>query len=741
MAIKEKELKVDISNQTDINKGIVRIDTNTLQELELKPGDILEIEGKRKTVAIADEAFTNDVGSNIIRMDGTTRKNAKTGISETVKIRKIEYKEAKSIIIAPAEAKVRIWGDTRPLLNGLIGRPFIKGDEVTFGAYDDGLLGIRNVKLKFVVVDTNPKQPVMISESTELTLNPEAVEITEEANMPDINYEDIGGLQEEVGKVREMVELPLKHPELFEKLGIEPPKGVLLYGPPGTGKTLLARAVANETKANFIEMKSGSIISGVPGITEKNIAKIFEDATKNAPSIIFIDELDSIAFKREERGHNEFLNTPVMELLKHLDGLKSRGKVIVIGATNRPNALDPALRRPGRLDRELEIGIPTKPARAEILKIHTRYMPLEKNVDLNELAAITHGFVGADISALVKEAAMVLLKRMLPGLELDKNEPIPKEMLEKLKVSMDDFKQALKFVRPSALREFSIDIPNIKWEDIGGLEEIKQELKEAVEWPIKNGEAFKRLGVKPPKGILIYGAPGTGKTLLAKAVANESEANFIPVKGPELLVTWVGESEKAIRKLFEKARQSSPSIIFFDEIESLAPARTNSANESEVSRNVVNQILTELDGLEDMNDVIIIGATNRPDMLDPALLRPGRFDRIILAETPDEKTRDAIFKVHTKNMPLKNVDIAKLANKTDGYVGADIESICKEAAIFALRKDMQAKNVTMKDFEEALKKVRPSVTPEIIEEYLKMQDHFKAAKAKQMKEERPRYMG
>src|SRR3990167_9542794 len=503
--------------------------------------------------------------------------------------------------------------------------------------------------IKFVVSDTNPKQAAIITNQTEVIFNPEAVEIKEEA-VPEVSYEDIGGLQEEIKKIREMVELPLKHPEIFERLGIEAPKGVLLHGPPGTGKTLVAKAVAAETNAHFILINGPEIMSKYYGQSEENLRKKFEEAEKNAPSIIFIDEIDAIASKREEtRGEVE--RRVVAQLLALMDGLQSRGKVVVIAATNVPNILDPALRRPGRFDREIEIGVPGKEGRLNILKIHTRNMPLAKDVNLKELADITHGFVGADLAALAKEAAMIVLRKVLPELKLKEEEAIPKEMLEQLRISQKDFKEALKVVRPSALREVLIEKPNVKWTDIGGLEEVKQELKEAVEWPLKHPESFIRMGVKPPKGILIYGAPGTGKTLLAKAVARESDSNFILVKGPELLSKWVGESEKAVREVFKKARQVSPCIIFFDEIDSLAPKR-GSSSEGHVSERVVNQMLTEIDGLEEMHDVVVIAATNRPDIVDTALLRPGRFDRIILTPVPDEKTRLEIFNVHTKGMPL-----------------------------------------------------------------------------------------
>ncbi len=751
------ELKVAEAQQDDINKGIVRVDSGIMQNIGVRPGDMVEVEGERKTVAIVDRALPADIGLNIIRIDPIIRKNARTSIGEIVKIRKAEVKEAKSVVIAPAKKGVFIRGSPETFRRGLLGRTVVKGDIVVLGGVrrrrrtmedspfgsifpglEESFLGLGFGDLRFMVVETNPKQAVIISDNTELTLNPQAVELKEEI-MPDIAYEDIGGLDDELSKIREMVELPLKHPELFQRLGIEPPNGVLLHGPPGTGKTLLAKAVANETNAHFVLINGPEIMSKFYGQSEQNLRKIFEDAEKNSPSIIFIDEIDAIATKREET-HGEVEKRVVAQLLALMDGLNTRGKVIVIAASNIPNSLDPALRRPGRFDREIEIGIPTKIARTEILKIHTRNMPLEKDFDINLLAEITHGFVGADLEALAKEAAMVVLRRILPELELDKEEPIPKDVLEKLRVNNEDFKQALKLVRPSALREVLVDIPSVRWDDIGGLDKVKQELKEAVEWPMNFPDAFKRLGVAPPKGILLYGPPGTGKTLLAKAVANESEANFILVKGPELLSKWVGESEKGIRKIFAKARQASPSIIFFDEIDSIAPTRGFGSDNKVVER-VVNQLLTEIDGLEEMHDVVIIGATNRPDILDTALLRPGRFDRIILAEAPDEKTREEIFKVHTKAMPLKDVDLIKLAKKTEGYVGADIGAVCKEAAIFALRENMEAKEVEIKHFEEAMKKVRPSVSKDITKVYSDLQNYFKAAKANQLKEEKPRYMG
>jgi len=754
MPEKELKLKVIEALQDDVNKSIVRIDSNFMQEIGVRPGEIVKIMGERETVAIADRAYPGDIGLNIVRMDGITRRNAKTGIGEVVKIIKVDIKEAKKVIIAPASKGIVVNAPPQIFKQGLLGKPVVKGDIVSLGgtrrrreygnmneiyeALNESMMGFGLGSLKFVVADSNPKQAVVISELTEVVFNPEAIEIKEEKIL-DITYDDIGGLKDEIDKVREMVELPLKHPEIFERLGIEPPKGVLLHGPPGTGKTLLAKAVANETNSHFILINGPEIMSKFYGESESNLRKKFEEAEKSAPSIIFIDEIDAIASKREE-SRGEVERRVVAQLLALMDGLNARGKVVVIAATNIPNSIDIALRRPGRFDREIEIGVPGKQGRLDVLKIHTRNMPLAKNVNLKEIADKTYGFVGADLAALTKEAAMIVLRRILPDLKLKEKNIIPKEILEKLKITKKDFARALGIVRPSALREVLVEIPDVKWTDIGGLEDVKQELKEAVEWPLKNPESFKNLGVKPPKGVLIYGAPGTGKTLLAKAVANESDANFILVKGPEMLSKWVGESEKAVRAVFKKARQTAPTIIFFDEIDSIAPRRGISSD-SHVTERVVNQILTEMDGLENLQDVIVIAATNRPDMLDTALLRPGRFDRIILCPAPDKKTREEIFKVHTKGMPLKDVKIDELAEKTEGYAGSDIEAICREAAIFALRKNIKADKIGMNCFEKALKKVRPSITKDIEKAYEDIRDHFSSARAKEMKEEKPSYMG
>ena len=763
MAEKELKLKVAEAVQDDVNKGIVRIDSSYMHDIGVKPGDIVSLKGERDSIAIVDRAYPGDIGLSIIRMDGIIRRNAKTGIGELVSVKKAQnVKEAKKIVIAPAKKGIMVRASPSLFKQGLLGRALVKGDIVSMGGtrsrrsamsqspffddifnmLDENMTGFGFGDLKFIVADSNPKGPIIVTETTEVELNPQALELQEEEVL-EVTYEDIGGLSDEIKKVREMVELPLKHPEIFERLGIEAPKGVLLHGPPGTGKTLLAKAVANETNSHFLLINGPEIMSKYYGQSEENLRNKFEEAEKNAPSIIFIDEIDAIASKREE-SRGEVERRVVAQLLALMDGLKSRGKVVVIAATNIPNSLDPALRRPGRFDREIEIGVPRKEGRLNILKIHTRNMPLEakgrEKVDLIKLADVTHGFVGADLAALAKESAMIVLRRILPDLKLKEEEPIPEEILEQLRLKMKDFKEALKVVRPSALREVMIEVPNVKWEDIGGLTEVKDSLIEAVEWPLNHADMFKKMGVKPPRGVLLYGPPGTGKTLLAKAVATESASNFILVKGPELLSQWVGESERGVRKIFAKARQTSPTIIFFDEIDAIAPRR-GATSDNHVTERVVNQMLTEMDGLEAMNDVVIIAATNRPDIIDPALLRPGRFDRIILTPAPDLKSRFEILKVHTEKMPLKDIDLNVLAEKTENYVGADIEALCKEAAILALREDMKATEIKMKHFEKALEKVMPSVTKDVEKAYEEIQQHFRSAKAKEMQDDRPNYMG
>jgi transitional endoplasmic reticulum ATPase len=745
---KKVKLRVVESLQDDAYKGIARIDPALMKKLRVQRGDIISIKGGREAFVIVDRSYPADEGTNIVRIDGITRKNAKTGIGEFVEIDRADLKEAKKITVAPAQQGIIVQGNPDAIKQNLLGRAVTKGDILVMGGgrrkrdifsedfeefgelFGDifsqfGMNSPGLSQMRFLVVSTNPGQPCIISENTEVTLNPKAVEISEDTNIPQITYEDIGGLTDEVKKVREMVELPLKHPEIFARLGIEPPKGVLLFGPPGTGKTLLAKAVANESEAHFILLNGPEIMSKFYGDSEKKVREIFEQAEKNSPAIIFIDEIDAIAPKRED-VQGEVERRVVSQLLTMMDGLNSRGKVVVIGATNRPNALDPALRRPGRFDREIEVGVPDKNGRLQILKIHTRGMPLEKDVNLEEIASKTHGFVGADINALAKEAAMSVLRKNIHKFNLDKEEEIATDILEVLRVSKDDFENALKVVRPSAMREVLVETPNTKWEDVGGVDSTKIELREAIEWPLKYPDAFKRMGIRAPKGILLYGPPGTGKTLLAKAVAKESEANFIQIKGPELLSMWVGKSEEGVRKVFERARQVSPCIIFFDEIDSLGGKRGIYDGGSRVTESVLNQMLAEMDGIEDLSNVIVIGATNRPDMLDSALLRPGRFDRIVYVPIPEKQGRLEILRIHTRNVPMKNKEkiIEKLAEDTEGYTGADIESLVREAAMLALRENKEAKEVLEIHFKKAMDKVVPSVTKSDAERYRQIEKKY-----------------
>jgi transitional endoplasmic reticulum ATPase len=674
-----------------------------MEKLGISAGDVIEIVGKRSTSAIAWPAYSEDQNRDIIRIDGFTRKNAGVAINEYVIARPAKVKNAISITLAPVDMRLNVDEDfTNFVKNRLMERTLVEGDTT--------LVMMLGHAIPFTVSKTRPHGIVKVTAETRLTILNEPA--PEGKGLPRTTYEDIGGLQEEIQRVREMVELPLRHPELFQRLGIEPPKGVLLHGPPGCGKTLLARAVANESEANFFSINGPEIMSKFYGESEARLREIFQQAQQNAPSIIFIDELDAIAPKREEVT-GEVERRVVAQLLALMDGLSGRGNVIVIGATNRPGALDPALRRPGRFDREIEIGVPDKRGRYEILQIHTRGMPLAEDVDLKKLSEITHGYTGADLAALCRETAMKALRRYLPQINLEE-ERIPPSVLEKMEVKMEDFISAYKEVTPTAMREVYIEVPTIHWDDIGGLEEVKQELKEAVEWPLKNPEIFKRLGIKPPKGILLYGPPGCGKTLLARAVATESEANFITIKGPEVFSKWVGESEKAIREVFRKARMAAPAVIFFDEMDSLVPRRGLGFADSGVTERVISQLLTEMDGILTLEDVVVIAATNRPDIIDPAVLRPGRFDRLIYVPEPDEKTRLQIFKIHTRNMPLaKDVNLEQLAAITKNYSGADIEALCREAAMHALRRDVNAKEVTLADFQEAMKKIGPSITPDM----------------------------
>ena len=699
----EVQLKVGDAKQRDVARGIARIDQRTMEKLQVSAGDVIEIIGKRRTSAIAWPAYSEDQGRGIIRIDGFTRKNAGVSINEYVTVRRAEVRDASSIVLAPIDMRLNVDEDfTNFVKNRLMERTFVEGDTT--------LVMMLGHPVQFTVMKTRPHGVVRLTYDTKLQILSEPA--PEAKGVPRTTYEDIGGLKEEIQRLREMVELPMRHPEIFQRLGIDPPKGVLLHGPPGCGKTLLARAVANESDANFFSINGPEIMSKFYGESEARLREIFQQAEKNAPAIIFIDELDAIAPKREEVT-GEVERRVVAQLLALLDGLTGRGNVIVIGATNRPNALDPALRRPGRFDREIEIGIPDKQGRYEILQIHTRGMPLAEDVDLKKLADMTHGYTGADLAALCRETAMKALRRYLPEINLEQ-ERIPPNVLEKMEVRMEDFINAYREITPTAMREVAIEVPTVHWDNIGDLEDAKQELRESVEWPLKNPDVFKRMGIKPPKGILLFGPPGCGKTLLARAVATESEANFISIKGPEVFSKWVGESERAIREVFRKARMSAPAIIFFDEIDALVPRRGAGYADSGVTERVISQLLTEIDGIETLQEVVVLAATNRPDILDPAIMRPGRLDRLIYVPEPNEEGRLQIFKIHTKDMPLaEDVDLRKLASMTKGYSGADIESICREAAIIALRRDINSKEVTFADFEAALKKIGPSITPDM----------------------------
>lgn len=731
MVQKEAVLKIAEAFQQDVGYGRARIDHQTRMNLDLSIGDVIEIEGNKKTSAVVWRAHPTDEGKGIIRIDNLTRKNAGTGLGERVKIRTADVREAKEVTLAPLISKgqqIQFGSGIDNLIKkGLLKRPITKGDSVIIPG-----IALFGSSLPFVIINTNPSGIVSINEGTKIVVKEEAAKTTEEAG-PRVSYEDIGGLREEILKVREMIELPLKHPELFDRLGIDPPKGVLLHGPPGTGKTLIAKAVANESGANFYTINGPEIMSKFYGQSEENLRKIFEEAEKNAPSIVFIDEIDAIAPKRSE-VHGEVERRVVSQMLTLMDGLKGRGKLIVIGATNIPDTLDPALRRPGRFDREIIIDAPDRDGRKEILQIHTRGMPMEKSVKLDDLADITYGYVGADLAALAREAAMSALRRYLPEIDLEK--PIPVKILEKMEVTMEDFKDAHRGIEPSAMREFLVEVPKASWEDVGGLESAKQQLKEAVEWPLTKPEVFKRMGIRPPRGVLLYGPPGTGKTLLAKAVAHESKANFISIKGPEVMSKWVGESEKAVRELFKKARQVAPTIVFLDELDSIAPTRGTDTG-SHVTDSVVNQLLTSIDGMENMDGVTVIGATNRPDIIDPSLLRPGRFDRLVFLPAPDEKARLEIFKIHTKNMPLdKDVAVKDFAKRCTNYSGADIESLCREAAMAAIRENEKAKKIGKKHFGKAMESVRASITPNIIKFYEKVSETLGSGIAKKDKSDK-----
>lgn len=676
-----KTFRVSESMAKDVGRGIARIDPPDMKDIGVEVGDIVEIIGKKTSVAKLMPTYAEIRGKGVIQMDGLLRENTKVGLDERVKIRKVPFQPAAKIVLAPHSLLPggQREKDERYIGHLIEGLPLVKGDRIRAN-----LLGSRSQD--FTVLETVPGGVVVVHPSTSIQIKSAE---GEQRRSSKISYEDIGGLHREIQRIREMIELPLKYPQIFERLGIDPPKGVLLLGPPGTGKTLIARAVANETEATFFAVNGPEVIHKFYGESEAKLRGIFEQASKNAPSIIFLDEIDAISPKRESVV-GEVEKRVVAQLLALMDGLADRGQVIVIGATNIPNAIDPALRRPGRFDREISIGIPDKNGRLEILEIHTRGMPLAEDVDLQRLADITHGFVGADLQALCREAAMQALRTIFPRIEFGLNS-VPYETLLELKVSMHHFNEAFKEVEPSATREIFTEIPNVKWDDVGGLVEVKRRLVEAVEWPLKYAELFDYVKTEPPRGILLYGPPGTGKTLLAKAVATESEANFISIKGPELLSKWVGESEQGIRALFKKARQASPCILFFDELDAIAPKRGSGGSDSHVTERVISQLLTELDGMESLKNVVVLAATNRLDIIDPAILRPGRFDYLIELPYPDLTAREKIFEVHLQGKPLaSDVDLKALATKTEGLTGADIESLCRMASMSAIRKIVES---------------------------------------------------
>lgn len=713
-------LRVAEAEQSDVGRKIARIDPDVAQQLEISAGDALELSSLgKKTTVLHWPAKERDRGKGLVRIDGNLRNRLDVGINDSIEIKKVQAKNAQTVTLAPTEP-LRIVGAEGYLGEYLLGSLLSTGDTIP--------ISIMGQRVDLVVISTKPSGPVLITDSTEMIVSEEsakAVQVAKEGGVPSISYEDIGGVRNEISRVREMIELPLRHPELFKRLGVEAPKGVLLYGPPGTGKTLLAKAVAHETNANFYTIGGPEIMSKYYGESEEKLRNIFKNAEEKAPSIIFIDEIDSIAPKREEVT-GEVERRIVAQLLSLMDGMSTRGKVVVIGATNRINAIDPALRRPGRFDREIEIGVPDKEGRLEILQIHTRGMPLDKDVDLEKIASMSHGFVGADLQSLAKEAAIRALRKVLPEIDLTA-ESIPSDTLRKIIVTMDDFTNVLQEMEPSALREVFVEVPNVTWNDIGGLSDVKQELQEAVEWPLKYQSLFTHSDAVPPKGILLYGPPGTGKTLIAKAAAHESEANFISIKGPELLSKWVGESEKGVREVFRKARGAAPCIVFFDEIDAIAPTRGGAGSDSHVTERLISQLLTELDGLEILTNVVVIAATNRPDIIDPALLRPGRFDRLLYVPPPDKESRLQVIKIHTTKKPLADdVKIDVLADQTEGYTGADIAALASAAVMLALREHVakykdpkeaertkEELKIHMSHFEEAMKKIRPLSKQEI----------------------------
>ena len=696
-------LKIEESPQQHVGRGRAIIDPTIIEDQKWNTGQILELTYNKKTHVKLWPGAPEEYGSGIIKIDGMTRQNIGAGIGDKISLKTVEAVNAEQIVLSPTE-KIAAEGLQEYMIYNYLNHVFTTGDSVSLNTQMGG-------RVQFVVTSTKTSKPVLVTENTVFKLG--AMTKAVDSSYPRITYDELGGLKKEVQKIREMVELPMRHPELFDKIGVEAPKGVLLYGPPGTGKTLLAKAVAGETNAHFISLSGPEIMGKHYGESEERIREIFTQAEENAPSIIFIDEIDSIAPKRDEVS-GELEKRIVSQLLTLMDGMKSRGKVVVIAATNRPDSIDPALRRPGRFDREIEIGIPDDEGRFDILSIHTRGMPIDEKVDLKQISKTTHGFVGADLEVLAKEAAMKSLRRILPEIDYDE-EKISSEILEKIQITSDDFRDALKEVSPSALREVQVQIPNVSWDDVGGLDELKEELKEAVEWPIKYKDAYDYVDVEAPKGILLHGPPGTGKTLIAKALAKMTESNFISIKGPELLSKWVGESEKGVREIFRKARQAAPCIIFLDEVDALVPRRGSGGSDSHVTENVVSQILTEIDGLEELNNVLIIGATNRLDIVDEALLRPGRFDRIIKVPNPDEKGRQHIFEIHTKNKPLaSDVKISEIVKLTDNFSGAEIAAVANRAAITSLKRYVSGKSknvkeikITQQDLIDAVDKVRP----------------------------------
>ena len=700
-------LKIDEIPQQHVGRGRAIVDPKIIEDQKWNSGQILELTYNKKTHVKLWPGSTEEYGSGIIKVDGITRLNIGAGIGDKISIKSVEAVNAEQIVLSPTE-KLQI--DEEQLHNVMItnfqNHVFTVHDSIQLPTQMGG-------KIQFITTSTKPSKPVIVTENTIFKLGSMTKAI--DASIPRITYDELGGLKKEVQKIREMVELPMRHPELFDKIGVEAPKGVLLYGPPGTGKTLLAKAVAGETNANFVSLNGPEIMGKFYGESEERIREIFTQAEENAPSIIFIDEIDSIAPKRDEVS-GELEKRIVSQLLTLMDGMKSRGKVVVIAATNRPDSIDPALRRPGRFDREIEIGIPDDEGRFDILSIHTRGMPIDKKVDLKQISKITHGFVGADLEVLAKEAAMRSLRRILADEEIDLDEEkISSEILQKIQISSEDFRDALKEVSPSALREVQVQIPDVSWDDVGGLDALKEELREAIEWPIKHKEAFDYVNVETPKGILLHGPPGTGKTLIAKALAKMTESNFISIKGPELLSKWVGESEKGVREIFRKARQAAPCIIFLDEIDALVPRRGSGGSESHATESVVSQILTEIDGLEELQNVLIVGATNRLDIVDEALLRPGRFDRIIEVSNPDSKGRQHIFRIHTKKKPLANdVNVTKLVELTNGFSGAEIGAVANRAAITALKRYVSGQSQNLKEIKisqqdliDAIDKVKP----------------------------------